>query len=96
PGKDLPTGIRFASVETGHADEAEISGRAYLYFWPGGMTERAAVMLTRGDGEGDVDGDFMTVLVAPLTGKAKLLAGRHAMPRPRSDDEESERSDQEY
>jgi general secretion pathway protein H len=96
PGKDLPTGIRFASVETAHADEAEISGRAYLYFWPGGMTERAAVMLTRGDGEGDVDGDFMTVLVAPLTGKAKLMAGRHAMARPRTDDEESERSDQEY
>ena len=56
-------------------------------------TERAAIVLTKGHGEGDQDGDFLTVLVAPLTGKTELKIGKHAMPRPRTDEEESERED---
>ena len=93
PGKELSRGIRFASVETQHTDEAELADRAYLYFWPGGQTERAAIVLTRGDGENDDDTDFVTILVSPLTGKTEIRQGKQPMARPRSESEESERED---
>jgi general secretion pathway protein H len=96
PGKELPPGIRFHSVETSHVDEPELAERAYLYFWPGGQTERAAVVVTRGDGEDDEATDFLTVLVSPLTGKCEIKGGKVAMPRPRTDEEESERADSEF
>jgi general secretion pathway protein H len=92
-GKELPPGIRIHSVETPHTEEPELSERAYVYFWPGGTAERAAIIVTRGDGEEDEDSDFMTILVSPLTGKTEIKLGRHTMPRPRNDAEESERED---
>ena len=95
-GKELSAGIRFLSVETAHTEEPEIAERAYLYFWPGGQTERAAIIITRGDGEDDDDSDFLTVLVSPLTGKCELKPGKVAMPRPRTDEEESDRADSEF
>ncbi len=90
-GKELEKNIRFLQVETGHQEEAVLQGRAYLYFWPGGQTERAAVQL-RTSGS-DAEADMMTILVSPLTGKAELKRGRVTMPRPRDDIEESERGD---
>ena len=39
------------------------------------------------------DGDVLTILVSPLTGKAEMKKGRVSMPRPRDDNEESERRD---
>jgi general secretion pathway protein H len=90
-GKELPAGIRFWQVHTGHQDEPIAEGRAYLYFFPGGLTENAAVQLKGGDGEDE--GDFMTVLVAPLTGRATILKGRADMPEPRDETEASERRD---
>lgn len=93
PGKELEPGIRFHQIETEHQDEPETE-RAYLYFWPGGQTERAAIQLVRGrPGAEPEDADIMTILVAPLTGKVDLQKGRVAMPRPRDDREESERED---
>jgi len=93
PGKELSKGIRFHSVETTHTDEPELADHAYLYFWPGGQTERAAIVLTKGDGDNDDDSDFLTILVSPLTGKAELKAGKQALVRPRDESEESERED---
>jgi general secretion pathway protein H len=92
PGKELPGGIRFLQVETMHHDEPENAGRAYLYFWPGGQTERAAIQLVIG-GEEQSDDSVITVLVSPLTGKTELKRGKAGMPRPRDDAEESERED---
>jgi general secretion pathway protein H len=92
PGKELPNGIRFLQVETGHEDEPENTGRAYLYFWPGGQTERAAVALVI-SGEEESEDSVMTILVSPLTGKTELKKGKVGMPRPRNDGEESERED---
>jgi len=91
PGKELESDIRFLQVETSHQDDPVQQGRAYLYFWPGGQTERAAIQLRIASS--DADKDVMTLIVSPLTGKVELRKGRVAMPRPRDDIEESERQD---
>jgi general secretion pathway protein H len=91
PGKELSSGVRFLQVETGHQDEPVTEGRAYLYFWPGGQTEHAAIQLSLGGGE--TEDAVMTVLVSPLTGKTELRKGKASMPRPRDDAEASERED---
>jgi general secretion pathway protein H len=92
-GKELESGIRFLQIETGHQDEPEVS-RAYLYFWPGGQTERAAIQLVRGrPGQEPEEDDIMTVIVHPLTGKTELKKGRVTMPRPRDESDESERDE---
>jgi general secretion pathway protein H len=93
-GKELEPGIRFLQVETAHQDEPELE-RAYLYFWPGGETERAAIQVVRGrPGAEPAEEDIITVLVSPLTGKTELKKGRVSMPRPRDDREESERDEE--
>lgn len=93
PGKELATGIRFLQIETSHTDEPEDTGRAYLYFWPGGQTERAAIQIVKATADTAEEGDVMTILVAPLTGKSELKKGKVSMQRPRTDEEESERQD---
>lgn len=93
-GKDLSPGIRFFQIETAHDELPLRDGRAYLYFWPGGQTERAAIQLLKG-GATDTpsEHDVLTVSVAPLTGRAQVAKGQIAMARPRTDSEESERED---
>lgn len=90
-GRELEKNIQILQVETGHTDLPQNSGRAYLYFWPGGQTERAAIQLTIKNSQ--IDADSLTVLVAPLTGKCDLRKGRQTMPRPRDDSDASERED---
>lgn len=93
PGKELETGIRFLQVETEHQDEPETE-RGYLYFWPGGQTERASIQLVIGrSGQEPDERDVISIVVAPLTGKTEIVKGPAAMPRPRDDREESERED---
>jgi general secretion pathway protein H len=72
-GKPLQHGITFRSVQTPHDDTARTSGRAYVYFWPGGRAERAAIQLRIGESE--ADSEQVTVLIAPLTGKATVKSG---------------------
>jgi general secretion pathway protein H len=90
-GKALERNIRFLQIETSHQDEVVKSDQAYLYFWPGGQTERASIQLSIGGST--LDADVVTILVSPLTGKAEMRKGRVSMPRPRDDHEESERRD---
>lgn len=90
-GKTLERNIRFLQVETGHQDDVIKSDQAYLYFWPGGQTERAALQISIGGSTNDAD--VITILVSPLTGKADIRKGKFNMPRPRDDNEESERRD---
>ncbi len=73
--------IRFRQVQTEHDGAPRTEGRAYLYIWPGGSTERAAVQLYR---SGDDDG--VTVLVSALTGRAKVTRGRVELEEPRSEE----------
>src|SRR4051812_15102930 len=89
PARSLGNGVQFISIQTEHDDEPRSTGRAYLYFFPGGTTERAAVQLKR---RGDDTG--MTVSISGLTGRAKVERGRVDLPAPRSDDEASERYEQ--
>jgi general secretion pathway protein H len=99
PGRELPSGIRFAQVETAHDDLPSTSQRAYLYFWPGGQTERASIQLTKSRldpterPERLDERDVMTILIAPLTGKSDIRLGKFLMPRPRDDREDSDRVD---
>lgn len=69
-GRELGRGVRYLAVQTEHDEEARVDGRAYLYFWPGGSTERAVIQLAR---EGDSDG--LSVLVSGLTGRARIERG---------------------
>jgi general secretion pathway protein H len=84
-GRKLEPGIEFASVQTDRDEDPVASGRAYLYFWPGGVTERAHIQLRRRGVEGG-----MTVAVSSLTGRAKIETGLVDLPEPRSDDEEDQ------
>ena len=49
-------------------------GRAYLYFFPDGHTERAIVRLNDGD-------DFYSLVVHPLTGRVEVMTGKVDIPR---------------
>ena len=94
PGKGhkaLERGIKIREVQTGHDDEPRREGRAYLYFWPGGQTERASIQLKVG--EANEDKDAISLLVAPLTGKVTVKDGAVVLPKPADDKEASERVD---
>ena len=88
-GRSLGGGVQFISVQTDHDDEPRTSGHAYLYFFPGGTTERASVQLKR---RGDDTG--LTVSVSGLTGRAKIERGRVDLPPPRSDGEAASERDE--
>jgi general secretion pathway protein H len=68
--RSLEPEIRFKSVQTEHDAEARSEGRAYLYFWPGGGTEKAVIVLTR---PGQPDGS--SIVVSALTGRASIVRG---------------------
>lgn len=68
--RSLEPEIRFKSVQTEHDSEARTEGRAYLYFWPGGGTEKAVIVLTR---PGQPDGS--SIVVSALTGRASIVRG---------------------
>lgn len=89
-GRPLGEGVEIVSVRTEHDEEDVTEGRAYIYFWPGGTTERAVIQLKKaGDGE-----TSLSVVLSPLTGRAKIEKGRVDYPEPRGfDDEITEREE---
>lgn len=91
--KPLSSNIYFRQVEVDHEDQPVTQDRVYVYFFPGGQAERAAIQIQRGP-ESDVDeDDVLTIAVAPLTGKIEIFGGPVDMPRPRTEEEASERED---
>jgi general secretion pathway protein H len=90
-GRSLGKGVKFRKVETGHSDEGQTSGKAYLYFWPGGQTERASIQLMSAGSTSSDDG--MSILVSPLTGHVRTVAGSKSMDPLRDDGTSSERED---
>jgi general secretion pathway protein H len=90
-GKSLQRGIKFRSVQTTHDDSARSSGRAYLYFWPGGRTERGSIQIRIGDSAEDAR--TLTLLVSPLTGKVVVKSGATELEVPTDDDHASDRQD---
>ncbi len=87
--KPLPKDIELRSVETTHDEEAVTSGRAYLYFWPGGQTERASIQLRVHGAQNDDATN--TVTVAPLTGKSDIKAG--AIPLEKTHEDKGDREE---
>lgn len=73
PKGSLPEGVKLESVWTAHQSEPYTSGKAYLYFFPSGQTERAYLHI----GDGD---DTYTVIVDPMTGRAKVAPERIEVP----------------
>ncbi len=90
--KSLPRGIGFRSVQTAHDDAPRTAGRAYLYFWPGGLTERAAIQLHIGDSIED-SRTLTLVVSSPLTGKVTVKSGAAELELPIDDDHASDRTD---
>ena len=89
--QSLPFGFHFRSVQTNHDEEARSKGRAYLYFWPGGLTERASVVLRKGDSLAETDA--MTLVVSPLTGAVVIKPGNVSLPVVTDEKDLSERVD---
>jgi len=84
-GRELGAGIDLVQVETEHDEEPVTSGRAYVYFWPGGVAERAHVQLRRAGAT-----DALTVSVSALTGRTRVERGLIELPKARSDKEEDQ------
>ena len=64
--KPLPEDICFQDVWVAHQEERVTAGRAYLYCFPTGMTERAVIHI------GDDAEDAYTLVVEALTGVVKI------------------------
>ena len=90
-GKPLQRGIDFRQVQVAHDDAPRTAGRAYLYFWPGGLTERASIQIRIGESEADYQ--TLTLLVSPLTGKVTVKAGPVDLQLPTDDTQASDRKD---
>jgi general secretion pathway protein H len=93
-GKPLQTGIKFRAVQTTHDDTPRTTGRAYLYFWPGGRTERASIQLRIGDSEESAR--ILSIMVSPLTGKVAVKSGPKELEVPTDDEHASDRQDNGY
>lgn len=87
----LPGNIKFRSIQTTHDDQPRTADRAYLYFWPGGQTERSAIQIRIGDSTDDWE--TLTLLVAPLTGSVAIKSGPVSLTVPKDDSEASDRED---
>ncbi len=73
--RELPSGASFAEAWAEHQREAQTKGIAYVYFYPQGQAERAQVVVADGGG------NAYTVLLQPLTGRARVVSGRREVPR---------------
>lgn len=85
-GTNVESGVDLVQVHTEHDEEPITSGRAYVYFWPGGVAERAYIQLRRA---GDST-DGLTVTVSALTGRTRVERGRLDFPHARSEKEEAQ------
>lgn len=87
-GVELGAGIEYRQVHVEHDQEPRSEGKAYLYFWPGGETEWASIQLRP---SGDHTG--LTILISPLTGRARIERGYVELPERQSDGTLSEREE---
>jgi general secretion pathway protein H len=85
-GRELGSGVKIRRFEVSHSKLPQTEGRAYLYFWAGGMTERAAIQIAKVGGEETQ----LTVLVSPLMGKATIVGGAKSIDLERTDPSERE------
>lgn len=93
-GRALGTNISFREIQIAHQVEPVKEGRAYLYIWPGGVTELAYIQVAKG--ATPLDEDTMTLFVHPLTGKVKISNGAKSLRFPLPGEDSSEREDTLY
>ena len=70
----MAKGIKIAAVITPRMKEAATEGMAYVYFFPQGHAEPAIIHLV------DKDGFYYSVVLHPLTGRAKIYSCRYKVP----------------
>ncbi len=92
----LQPGIRFRRVQSSHDDDPRTAERAYLYFWPGGQTERAVIQLSIGDKARppSMDETIVSVETSPLTGKATVYSDARELKAITDEADLSERKDE--
>jgi general secretion pathway protein H len=73
PKVKLGNQVRFSDVWTQHQQERYTAGKAYLYFWPSGLTDAAGIRQAQAD-------DVYSLVVSPLTGRVKVVSGRADAP----------------
>ncbi|GEM_PF-228061 len=89
-GRSLGAHARIRSVQTEHDPEPITEGRAYLYVWPRGGTEEAAIQITD-----DADDEGLTVRISALTGRGRIERGRVSLPEGRGEEADwSEREEE--
>jgi len=89
-GRSLGAHARFRSVQTEHDPEPITEGRAYLYIWPRGGTEEAAIQITD-----DAGAEGLTVRISALTGRGRIERGRVPLPEGRGEEDDwSEREEE--
>lgn len=91
PGRAVGSGVKIVKVQTEHDEDPLVDGVAYIYFWPGGMTERAIVQIATSTD----DDSGLTIEISPLTGRAQIKRGLLDFPESRfgSDEDFSEREE---
>jgi general secretion pathway protein H len=67
--------VRVAAVMTPHLEEPATEGTAYIYFFPQGHAEPAIIHLANSSD------DYYSVVLHPLTGKAKVYSCRYRIPK---------------
>lgn len=70
---ELPEGIRVFGVRTDADIKRITEGKAYLYFFPTGRTQKAHIMLQDIDEAKEDETAGSTIVVSPLTGRVKVL-----------------------
>ena len=69
--RELAGEVGFLKVLSPHEPRPREEGRAYVYYFPGGMTEHAVIQLTDGDEE---DPEIFSIEIHPLSGRAEILS----------------------
>jgi len=72
--RQLPGSAAFGGVWTPRQREVQSKGMGYVYFYPQGQSDAAQLSVADGD-------NVYTVVLEPLTGHARVVAGRPEVPR---------------
>jgi general secretion pathway protein H len=72
--RELPGNAGIVEVWTQHLSEPISKGMAYVYFYPQGQSEAALVTIADA-------GNVYSVVLQPLTGRARVVAGKPEVPR---------------
>jgi len=72
--QSLPGSAAFTEVWTQHQREPLSRGMAYVYFFPQGQAEAARIPVADGS-------HVYTVMLQPLTGRARVVSGKPEVPR---------------